>query len=119
MWKRLFVSVVIFLLTGGCYAQLTTQDSLRLKNLLKEGEELKLNKEAVKQIDFNSGTEVPRMTQEKPWMRFDQSLPRVTSPAAVVESDSLNDKRLIKLPLDTLRITMVITLPPPEGISLG
>ena len=122
MWERLFVSVVIFLLTGACYAQLTAKDSLRLKNLLKEGEELKLNKEAVNQIDFNSGTEVLRMSEEKPWMRFDESLPRIIPPSVVVEKpDSLPEKRRIifRLPLDTLIVTMSLNLPPPEGISLG
>lgn len=70
-------------------------------------------------------------------MRFDESLPRVISPSSVVESDSLYDKRRITdrklplqmlevykpvyahLPLDTLKVTMGIKLPPPEGISLG
>ena len=45
MRQRLFVSAVFVLLTGACYAQWTKEDSLRLKKSLKEGEELKLNKE--------------------------------------------------------------------------
>lgn len=137
MWERLFVSVVFLLLTGACYAQWTAEDSLRLKNSLKNGEELKLNKDAVKQIKFSGGTETPRMSTEKRWMHFDESLPRVISPSAVVESDSLYNRRRItgeklpllmleiynpayaRLPLDTLSVTMGIELPPPEGISLG
>lgn len=137
MWERLFVSVVFLLLTGACYAQWTAEDSLRLKKSLKNGEELKLNKEAVKRIEFGGGAETPRMSKEKRWMRFDESLPRVISPSAVVESDSLYDRRRItggklpllmletynpayaRLPLDTLSVTMAINLPPPEGISLG
>lgn len=55
MRQRLFVSAVFVLLTGACYAQWTKEDSLRLKKSLKEGEELKLNKEAVRQIDLNAG----------------------------------------------------------------
>ena len=120
MRQRLFVSAVFVLLTGACYAQWTKEDSLRLKKSLKEGEELK-----------------PRVYEEKRWMRFDESLPRVISPSAVVESDTLYDKRRITggklplqmlevykpvyahLPLDTLKIAMEFKLPPPEGISLG
>jgi hypothetical protein len=108
-----------------------------LKKSLKEGEELKLNKEAVRQIDLNAGAANPRVYEEKRWMRFDESLPRVISPSAVVESDTLYDKRRITggklplqmlevykpvyahLPLDTLKIAMEFKLPPPEGISLG
>ena len=102
MRQRLFVSAVFVLLTGACYAQWTKEDSLRLKKSLKEGEELKLNKEAVRQIDLNAGAANPRVYEEKRWMRFDESLPRVISPSAVVESDTLYDKRRItggKLPL--------------------
>lgn len=137
MWERLFVSVVFLLLTGACYAQWTPEDSLRLKNSLKNGEELKLNKEAVRRIEFNTDAEAPRMSKEKGWMRFDESLPRVISPSSVVESDSLYSRRRItgeklpllmleiynpayaSLPLDTLTVTMEIKLPPPDGISLG
>lgn len=137
MWQRLFVSAVFILLAGVCYAQWTKEDSLRLKKSLKSGEELKLNKEAIRQIDFNAGAANPRTSEEKRWMRFDESLPRVISPSSVVESDSLYDKRRITdrklplqmlevykpvyahLPLDTLKVTMGIKLPPPEGISLG
>lgn len=137
MRQRLFVSAVFVLLTGACYAQWTKEDSLRLKKSLKEGEELKLNKEAVRQIDLNAGAANPRVYEEKRWMRFDESLPRVISSSAVVESDTLYDKRRITggklplqmlevykpvyahLPLDTLKIAMEFKLPPPEGISLG
>lgn len=137
MWGRLFISVVLLLLTGECYAQRTAEDSLRLKKSLEKGEELKLNKEAVKSIKFDNSKENPRMSNEKSWMRFDESLPRVISPSEVVESDSsynsrrLSDRKLplmmletykliyIPLPLDTLHITMGMNLPPPEGISLG
>ena len=107
MRQRLFVSAVFVLLTGACYAQWTKEDSLRLKKSLKEGEELKLNKEAVRQIDLNAGAANPRVYEEKRWMRFDESLPRVISPSAVVESDTLYDKRRItggKLPLQMLEV---------------
>lgn len=137
MSARLFISVVLLLLTGVCYAQWTAEDSLRLRKSLEKGEELNLNKEAVKRIKFDNSAENPRMSNEKPWMRFDKSLPRVIAPSAVVESDSLYDSRrlsnrtlpfmmletykstYIPLPLDTLVTSMGMILPPPDGISLG
>lgn len=137
MWKSLFVSAVLLLLTGACYAQRNKEDSLQLKKTLKEGGELKLNQEAVKQIRFGNDAEVPQMSKEKRWLRLDESLPRVTRPSSIVESDSLYNKKRMStirlslripqshetiyqpLPLDTLKITMGMQLPPPEGISLG
>lgn len=137
MSVRLFVPIVLMLLAGNCHAQWTSEDSLRLKKSLENGEELKLNKEAVKRIRFDDSAEDPRMSNEKSWMRFDLSLPKVIAPSAVVESDSLcgsrwlSDRTLplmmletykptyVPLPLDTLKISMVIHLPPPDGISLG
>ena len=137
MSARLFISIVLILLTGKCYAQWTAEDSLRLKNSLENGEELYLNKEAVKRIKFDNSAENPRMSNKKSWMRFDKSLPRVIAPSTVVESDSSYDSRrlsnrtlpfmmletykstYVPLPLDTLVVSMGIHLPPPDGISLG
>lgn len=115
----MLLSVVFLLLTGACYAQWTKEDSLRLKKLLENGEELKLNEEVVKQIKFKNERELPRMDMKKKWMRMDESLPRATPPSAMVELDSLRKPVYTRLQKDTLRITMVIKLPPPEGISLG
>lgn len=50
MRKRFMLSAAFLLLTGACYAQWTAKDSLRLNELLKSSEELKLNEEAVKRI---------------------------------------------------------------------
>lgn len=119
MWERLLVSVVFLLLTGASYAQWTKKDSLELKKLLESEEELKLNDEAVRQIKFKNEAELPRMLLKKRWMRIDESLPRATPPSTMVELDSLRKPIYGRLPMDTLRITMVIKLPPPEGISLG
>lgn len=115
----MLLSVVFLLLTGACYAQWNKEDSLRLKKLLENGEELKLNEEVVKQIKFKNERELPRMDMKKKWMRMDESLPRATPPSAMVELDSLRKPVYTRLQKDTLRITMVIKLPPPEGISLG
>ena len=131
--KFLFLSVVVLLLCSTCYAQWTRKDSLELKESLRGDREVKLNKEAVKLINLNSGTVSPLLFDEKPWMRYDGSLPAIITPSAIVEADSANvrnrmaGKRLPYhtlrkfrvLPLDTLETTMNMKLPPPEGISLG
>lgn len=75
MRKRLILSAVVLLLKVMCYAQWSAQDSLRLQKLLEGNEELKLNKEAIKQIDFGSAVGTPRMSEEKNWLLPDESLP--------------------------------------------
>ena len=62
-------------------AQLTRRDSLRLKELLESDEEIKINPEAIKNIQFNFAPNLedsrkPRMAENKPWMDFDKSLPK-------------------------------------------
>ncbi len=62
-------------------AQLTRRDSLRLKELLESDEDIKINPEAIKNIQFNFAPNLedsrkPRMAENKPWMDFDKSLPK-------------------------------------------
>lgn len=76
MRKRLFLSAVALLLKVVCYAQWSAQDSIKLQKLLEGNEELKLNKEVIKQIDFGSAVGSPRMSEEKSWMLPDESLPQ-------------------------------------------
>ena len=76
MRNYFFISAVFLLLTGTCYAQWNKQDSLKLKRSLEGGEELKLNPEAVKLIDFGNSTGSPRMSSEKSWMLPDESMPQ-------------------------------------------
>ena len=62
-------------------AQLSRRDSIRLKQLLEGDKEIKLNQEAVKSIQFNFAPDInemhkPKMSEEKPWMEFDKSLPK-------------------------------------------
>ena len=62
-------------------AQLTRRDSLRLKELLEGDEEIKINPEAIKDIQFNfvpklEDSRKPRMAEDRPWMNFDKSLPK-------------------------------------------
>ena len=62
-------------------AQLSRHDSIRLKQLLEGDKEIKLNQEAVKSIQFNFAPDInemhkPKMSEEKPWMEFNKSLPK-------------------------------------------
>lgn len=73
--------IILFLwigsLTSLVHAQeWTDKDSTRLNRIMKAPEEIKLNPEAVRQIDFGSGTiGSPRMSNEKRWMLPDETLP--------------------------------------------
>lgn len=78
--KRWFSTVALSLsLALGAYAQeWTAEDSLRLKRLLENEEELKLNPKAVEAIDFGGvSVEAPHMSMNKPWLSFDTTLPQV------------------------------------------
>ena len=62
-------------------AQLSRRDSIRLKQLMEGDKEIKLNQEAVKSIQFNFAPDInemhkPKMSEEKPWMEFNKSLPK-------------------------------------------
>lgn len=76
--KRIVIAMALCLTTLFVYAQeWTAKDSLRLKKLLGSDVELKLNPDAVKSIDLGNGTGSPRMSMEKSWMQFDETLPQV------------------------------------------
>ena len=67
------------------YAQeWTSKDSLHVKKLLDGERELILNPDAVKSIDFGNAAGTPRISKEKSWMHFDESLPRVLPKPKVV-----------------------------------
>ncbi|MGL4851669.1 MAG: DUF4858 domain-containing protein [Phocaeicola sp.] len=63
-------------------AQLNKQDSIRLQQFLQGGNDIQINSDAVKAIEFNftpkkeewKGT--PLVSEEKPWMRFLDELPK-------------------------------------------
>lgn len=63
-------------------AQLSKEDSIRLKKILENEQEITINQEAVKSIEFNFVPkeellrQKPMMTEEKPWMKFIQKLPK-------------------------------------------
>lgn len=67
------------------YAQeWTSKDSLHVKKLLDGEQELILNPDAVKSIDFGNAAGTPRISKEKSWMHFDESLPQVLPKPKVV-----------------------------------
>ena len=81
--KRRFILLIIISFTSiiTSQAQLSHQDSVRLKEILESPEEIKLNQEAIKSIDFNFSRlpkEIklqPQMNDEKPWLEFTTDLP--------------------------------------------
>lgn len=79
MAKRFILFILICLSIPMAHSQgWTKKDSLNLSRMLNGDGEIKLNPEALKQIDFGSdviGT--PRMSTEKNWMLPDESLPAV------------------------------------------
>ena len=83
MTLRISIGILLCILSlSASRAQLTKRDSIRLKQLLEGQEEIKINPEAVKNIRFNFAPKVedmkgkPMMSEDKPWMKFDQSLPK-------------------------------------------
>ena len=69
---------VLTLPSIGAYAQhWSSEDSISIKKLLNGHEELKLNKEAIKQIDFGQMASKPKLSDDKSWLAPDESLPNV------------------------------------------
>ncbi len=60
--------------------QWARQDSISLKYILNGNEELKLNLEAVKQIDFGGLQGSPGISTDKAWMAPDETLPSSLNP---------------------------------------
>lgn len=75
MTKRLVTGLLLSWVALAVNAQWTTKDSLNLVRILNGGEDLKLNLDAVKQIDFGKVTGVPEISKEKNRMLPDLSLP--------------------------------------------
>lgn len=134
VWLLLFLSTTLI-----AHAQRTVKDSLKLDRILKSKEELELNMDAVKQIDFGSGRGTPRRSSDKSWLQPDETLPKVklVLPDSVV-LDSLSENflggRLLPSWKSIVKSTswvdeeerrkkenkrLGIKLPPPDGISLG
>lgn len=56
-----------------CAQNWTSADSLRLQRLLEGEGEIKLNPEALRELEQNFGQ--PKISEEKPWLKFDETLP--------------------------------------------
>lgn len=75
--KRLMMFLLICPTILLARAQWTAKDSLNLLRILNGDGELKLNPEAVKQIDFGKVMGAPMQAKEKNWLLPDESLPSV------------------------------------------
>lgn len=76
MMKRILLLLLLCPFALIIRAQWTAKDSLNLNRVLQGKEEIKLNMDAVKQIEFDP-LGAPRVSEDKPWMRFDETLPEV------------------------------------------
>lgn len=77
MTKRLVTGLLLSLVTLGVNAQWTAKDSLNLQRMLEGEGEVKLNREAIKLIDFGKVIGAPGMSTAKSWMLPDESLPTI------------------------------------------
>lgn len=71
----LFLTIGLFPLLA--VAQWSSTDSLSLKQILKTDGEIRLNKNAIKKIDFGTLVDQPKSVEEKLWLDVDISLPKV------------------------------------------
>ena len=76
-YKQLVGQLLLGLLLGWvgvlCAQNWTSADSLRLQRLLEGEGEIKLNPEALRELEQNFGQ--PKISEEKPWLKFDETLP--------------------------------------------
>lgn len=85
-------------------AQLEKKDSIRLKNMLEGKEEIIINEEALKKIQFNFIPEKeftrknPIASEDKSWMKFNTNLP----------------DEFIRKNIDTLEIRLDLNFAPPR-----
>ena len=97
---------IIFCIIGivSAQAQWEKKDSIRLKNMLEGKEEITINEDVLKDIQFNFIPEEelhrqrPITTEEKAWMKFDTKLP----------------EEYIKSSRDTLKIKFDLNFEPPH-----
>ncbi|MDO4164628.1 MAG: DUF4858 domain-containing protein, partial [Bacteroides sp.] len=61
-----------------CAQNWTSQDSLRLQQLLNDGGELRLNPEALEELRMESPLGTPKADADKSWLDFDTSLPEAS-----------------------------------------
>lgn len=83
MMKRILLLLLLCPFALLVRAQWTAKDSLNLDRILQGKEEIKLNIDAVKQIEFDPFG-APCVSEDKPWMRIDETLPEVRKKKKVV-----------------------------------
>lgn len=76
MIRYVFLWGMLCLVALPFYAQeWTKEDSLRLQRLLRQDGEIKLNPDALKEL--NRAMEQPKVMEDKPWLEVDETLPAV------------------------------------------
>lgn len=76
MMRFRLLAGLLFLVTFHSYAQdWTAEDSLRLHRFLRQEGEIKLNPDALEELNQAMGR--PKVAEEKPWLEVDETLPAV------------------------------------------
>ncbi len=84
MRKWVWIAAICGLSAEVCHAQWTAKDSLRLQQLLKGKEEIRIDPRAVERIDFEQTTGRMRSSDEKSWLAPDATLPELEQKPKVV-----------------------------------
>ena len=85
MYKRLNLLVISCIASSFVYAQWSAKDSINLHRLLNGDTEIKINKQALRKIDFGSFIGDPMSVTDKPALKYDETLP-----SALPEKKPLN-----------------------------
>lgn len=78
MTKRIFSGIILccgFVFEAD--AQWTSADSLNLQRVLNGNDEIRINKSAVRQIDFGSFLGSPEIVDDEPGLKWDSNLPKL------------------------------------------
>lgn len=115
--------VIVFCLPAVvAHAQWTVKDSLNLQRMLGGKEEIKLNLDAVKKIDFSKPMGAPSASKDKPGLRVDETLPNVLNKKKIVLTlhpynahtkynwDPIYQQK-IKIDADTWRMDLTTIIP--------
>lgn len=84
MTKRFVLLLLVCPVALVVHAQWTAKDSLKLNRVLNGHEEIKLNKNAIQQIDFSNMFGSPLEAKDKPGLRYDETLPEALKKKKVV-----------------------------------
>lgn len=84
MTKRVLFLLLACLSALVARAQWSAKDSLNLQRILGGKEEIKLNMDAVKQIDLSTPMGAPRAVTNKSWLQVDETLPTVNNKKKII-----------------------------------